>query len=139
MDPVAAFSLAGTVLQFVDCGTKFVRLARRLHQQGAEATDLFQIQKLTESLDAILPKLKSREDDGNIDKSLNELALDCSKTVTRLLVILQKLNIAGNARKRDVIKAAFRSIYKENEIQSLQNELSSFRDQLNLHLLVSLR
>lgn len=140
MDPVVAFSLAGTILQFLDSGTKFVKLARRLYKHGSDdANDHVHLLKITEDLDAVLLTLKSTENDGDREKSISQLALDCGKTATRLLAILQKVRTSGNISKRDALKAAFRLIYKEDEIKSLHDILSSFRDQLNLHLLLSLR
>ncbi|KAF2676622.1 hypothetical protein K458DRAFT_410325 [Lentithecium fluviatile CBS 122367] len=140
MDPVAAFSLAGTILQFIDSGTRFVGLARGLYRSGSDDTNSHgDLLKLTKSLDAVLPKLKSTASDDDMEKSLNQLALDCGKTTARLLSILQKVKMAENARKRDALKAAFRLICKEDEIKSLQDQLSSFQNQLNLHLLLSLR
>lgn len=140
MDPVVAFSLAGTILQFVDSGTKFVALAWRLHRpESDDANDHGDLLKITENLDAILPKLKSTESDSDTEKSVSQLALDCGKTAARLLTILRKVKTAENARKRDALKAAFRLICKVDEIKSLQDRLSSFRNQLNLHLLLSLR
>jgi hypothetical protein len=89
MDPVAAFSLAGTILQFVDSGTKFVTLAWRLYRsESDDANDHGDLLKITENLDAILPKLKSTESDGDTEKSVSQLALDCGKTAARLLAIL---------------------------------------------------
>lgn len=140
MDPVVAFSLAGTILQFLDSGTKFVKLAQGLYKhESDDANDHVHLLKITEDLDAVLLTLNSTENDGDREKSISQLALDCGKTATRLLAILQKVRTSGNIRKRDALKAAFRLIYKEDEIKSLHDILSSFRDQLNLHLLLSLR
>lgn len=140
MDPVVAFSLAGTVFQFLDSGTKFVKLARRLYQHGSDDTnDHVQLRKITEDLDAVLLTLKSTENDCDREKSISQLALDCGKTAARLLAILQKVKTSEDTRKRDALKAAFRLIYKENEIKSLHDQLASFRDQLSLQLLLSLR
>jgi hypothetical protein len=140
MDPVTAFSLAGTILQFVDSGTRFVMLAWRLYRsEPDDVNDHGDLLKITESLDAILPKLKSTESDSDTEKSVSQLALDCGKTAARLLAILQKVKATENARKRDALKAAFRLTCKVDEIKSLQDRLSSFRNQLNLHLLLSLR
>lgn len=140
MEAVAAFSLAGTILQFIDSGTKFVGLVRRLYQHKSDDdSEYVPLLKITENLDAILPELKSAENGSDREKSLGQLALDCRKTAAQLLAILRKVKTAGNSRKRDALKAAFRLVYKEDEIKSLQDQLSSFRNQLNLHLLLSLR
>ncbi|KAF2726585.1 hypothetical protein EJ04DRAFT_506934, partial [Polyplosphaeria fusca] len=140
MDPITAFSLAGTILQFIDSGTRFAGLAWKLYSSETEDTsDHGDLLKITKDLNDILPHLQSTKSGIQTEKNLCQLALDCSKTTARLLAILQKVTIAKNARKRDALKAAFRSICKQNEIEYLQSQLSSFRNQLNLHLLLSLR
>ena len=140
MEAVAAFGLAGTVLQFLDSGARFVTLARSFYKQGADNTnDHLHLLMITESLTAIFPTLSNLKSDNGIEHGLTQLATDCSKTAVRLLTILQGIRDPGFSRKRDAIKTAFRLIYKEDEIKSLQEQLSSFRDQLNLLLLLSLR
>ncbi len=140
MDPVTAFNVAGTIVQFIDSGTRFVVLARKLYQHGSDdASDHHSLQKMTEDLDTILSELQLSGDHSDRGQSLSQLALDCGKTTARLLTILQKTKVPENSRKRDALRAAFRSLCNEDEIKSLQTQLSSFRNQLNLHLLLSLR
>ena len=140
MEAAAAFALAGTILQFVDSGARFVTLARSLYRQGADNTnDHFHLLMITESLSTVIPKLGASKVEHEAEGGLGQLATDCSKTATRLLNILQTIRNPGHSRKRDAVKTAFRLICKEDEIKSLQEQLTSFRDQLNLHLLLSLR
>lgn len=140
MEPIVAFSLAGTILQFVDSGTRFAALALKLYQKGSDDTDdHVHLLKISEDLDAVLPKLTPMRHDGEGANSMIQLAADCRTTATRLLAILQKLKTTKDTRRRDAIKAAFRLIYQKDEIKSLQDQLASFRNQLNLHLLLSLR
>ena len=140
MDPVLAFGLAGTILQFVDSSTRFVAVARKIYRHGSDdAEDHIHLLKITECLDEALPKLTRIENSSETEQSLNQLALDCSKTAKRLLAILQKIKSAGNTRKRDALRTAFRLISNEHEIKSLDDQLSSFRNQMNWHLLLSLR
>ena len=140
MEPVVAFSLAGTILQFVDSGTKFVALAVRLYQKGSDdADDHVHLLKIIKDFKALLPELTLRRNDGDGVTGITQLAADCGKTATHLLTLLQKVKTTKNTRRRDAIRAAFRLIYHKDEIKSLQDQLASFRSQLNLHLLLSLR
>jgi hypothetical protein len=126
MDPVIAFSLAGTILQFVDSGTRFVMLAWRLYRsESDDVNDHDDLLKITENLNAILPKLKFMESDSDTEKSVSQLALDCGKTAARLLVILQKVKTTENARKRDALKAAFRLTCKVDGSSSFRTGCSS--------------
>jgi hypothetical protein len=140
MDPVSAFSLAGTILQFIDCGTRFVGLAWGLYQSKSDDSNtLIDLLTMTGNLDAVLPELISTKGHNDPERGLGQLAQECGKTTARLLDILQKVRAAEHARKRDALKAAFRLICKEREINALQDQLSAYRNQLNLHLLLSLR
>ena len=140
MDPVSAFSLAGTILQFLDSGARFVGLVQDLYQDGLSDHDHHvHVLKVTEDLQKLLPELRSEDDNSGKEGSLTQLANRCNKTATRLVNILQKVKSGQNTRKRDAVKSAFKLLCREDEVDSLQDQLSSIRDQLNLHLLLSLR
>ena len=140
MDPVSAFSLAGTILQFLDSGARFVMLAQALYQDGLSVHDPHvHVLEVTEDLQNLLPEIQSTDDSSGKVDSLTHLANSCNKTATRLINILRQVKNRQNNRKRDAVKSAFKIFCKENEVKSLQDQLSSFRDQLNLHLLLSLR
>lgn len=138
MDPFTAFSLIETVFQFLDCGSRFIFLARSLYQTGSDPPETYDhLVKIAKDFETILPELKDAKSAN--DKDLAHLAVECSKTVMRLSSILQRVTATHSVRKRDAMKAAFRLMYKKDEISSLQDQLGSFRDQINLHLLISLR
>lgn len=140
MDPVTAFSLAGTILQFIDTGSKFVLLAHRLYRTASEDDrERSDVSKVTGTLLDLLPKLKASADSDDDEQNIRQLAKDCGRTALQLLNVLKKLNMPESPRKRDALKIAFRMIYKEDEIKLLQDRLNSFRAQLNLELLYSLR
>lgn len=140
MDPVPSFSLAGTILQFLDSGARFVKLAQDLYQDGLGAHDRHvHVLKVTEDLQKLLPELQSTDDSSSKEVSVRQLANNSNRTATRLIKILQKVKNGQNTRKRDAVKIAFRLLCKESEINSLEDQLSSFQFQLNLHLLLSLR
>ena len=140
MDPVTAFAIAGTILQFIDSSTQFIVLARKLYYYGSDDDGIHtNLLKITEDLDTILPKLSTTQHADAEEQSLSQLALDCAETAGQLLDILRNVKLPQKSRKRDAIKAAFQLTCKEEKIKSLQDQLYSFRNQLNLHLLVSLR
>ena len=140
MDPVSAFSLAGTILQFLDSGARFVMIAQDLYRDGLGDHDRHvHVLRLTEDLQKLLPELQSTDGSSGIDDSLSQLANSCNKTATRLIIILQKVKNGQNTRKRDAVMSAFKLFCKENEVKSLEDQLSSFRNQINLHLLLSIR
>lgn len=140
MEAVAAFSLAGTILTFIDSGSRFVLLAHKLYKSSSDdAFDHQALQEITESLTVALSQLLDKGNMEPKDNSLAHLAKECHKTASDLLAILQKVSAKGSARKRDALQSAFRIVCKGDEIESLRNRLSEFRGQLNMHLLLSVR
>ncbi|KAL9610544.1 MAG: hypothetical protein Q9167_004756 [Letrouitia subvulpina] len=80
MDPFTAFSLVGTVLQFLDCGSRFISLARSLYQTGSDTPETYDhLIKIAKDLETILPELKDAKSAGEKDKDLAQLAVGCSK------------------------------------------------------------
>ena len=135
MDPISAFSLAGTVLQFLDSGSRFVLLAKRLYDGNLEEAPLSYaaLQTAAVDLEEILPQLDNSTDGSN-DGQVRQLAHECGKTARKLLVTLGKLKLEDAPRKRDAIKTAFRSICKEKEINSRRNQIQELRTQISFHL-----
>ena len=147
MDPVTAFSLAGTILQFIDSGSKFIGFAWRLYRTGNAKDDLPEVIMLTEHLDQVLKRLGSPsaspavclvQSDGASD-GLFQLAAECKDVASQLLAILKSLRLNHNPRRRDALRLAFHLMWKEDDIKSLQSRLDAFRSQFNLHLLITLR
>jgi len=149
MDPASAFSLAGTILQFIDTGGKFVGLALKFHRSTDEALSTFtELGGLTNNFELILAELEVPSCDsalpGQNQDGLVQLAGDCRKVIDELKELLKRFNIdniskKGKKSKRDAIKLAFDSMWSDPEIVSLRSRLDGFRAQMNLHLLVSLR
>jgi hypothetical protein len=143
-EAIAAFSLAANIIQFVDFGGRLVSDAWSIHQKGRSGFgEILDLEKITEDLkltlvDLISP-LESSEDKTDSQRSLEELAEQCSQLVSEILSSLSKIGLSDKLRKRDALKAAFRLVWKEDEIKSQQMRLENIKHQLNLHILVSLR
>jgi hypothetical protein len=164
MGVVAALGLAGTILQFLKADGKFVRPAWRLQKSGHDAlehhSELAMItnkQRVHGWAGAAGPGVgvTPEPDPTNpTDPGLARLAADCRRVASDLLALLKAApalipegsGSPQNARvqsimlrKRDAAKAALKIIIKEDEIKQLQERLASLRNQLSLHLFLSLR
>jgi hypothetical protein len=148
MDPVTAFALAGTILQFIDAGAKFAGLAWNIYHSvptRSETCDhLNELATITQSLEDVLGPLSSRPNHPSHeeqDNGLADLADECKGVVQQLLSLLHKLGFPNNppGRKRDALKAALQATWNKSEIEFLRSRLDGFRAQFNIHLLVSLR
>jgi hypothetical protein len=153
-EAVAALSLASNVLQIIDSGTKFASIAWKIYHSGRVASasfdDLEYLPKINFDLQGVLKDLRGESTSQNVSQNhrcIIDLAVECGKIAEELTKSLGQIhaNSLGHIhardekRKRDAIKLAFRSMWKEKEINSLQERLVEHRHQLTLHLLVSLR
>jgi hypothetical protein len=146
-DAIAALSLASNVLQVIDFGSKFVSIAWKIYRSGKSAVDsvdeLADLQKINSNLYGLLDKLQAPSsglDDVSSDHhGIIHLATECSRLVQKLLGFFRSLGLGENGRKRDAIKAAFKIMWKEDDILAVQDAINEFRQQLTLNLLVSLR
>jgi hypothetical protein len=146
-DAVAALGLASNVLQVIDFGSKFLSIAWKIYRSGKSAVDsvdeLADLQKINSNLYGVLDKLQAPSSGLNDVLSdhhgIIQLATECSRLVQKLLGFFRNLGLGENGRKRDAIKAAFKIMWKEDDIQAVQDAINEFRQQLTLNLLVSLR
>ena len=141
-EALVAVGLASNIIQFIDVGSKFVSSAWRIYQTGETKAD-FQSETIVD-LKTVLARLKSSQtdpaqNDNEDEAGFQELVVKCQRLASELLLSLQKIKLPSKARKRDAMKAAFKTIYRKDEIKSLQAKLDDFREQLIFHLLNLIR
>jgi hypothetical protein len=137
-EAIAALALAGNVLQFIDFGSRFISHAWKVYKTGVDGADAVpNLQLLTTDLQNVLTSLQRRQEGDS--PGMGRLCEECSRVARRLLESLNLLNLPDKMRKRDAVKAAFKATWNRDEIKAFQQELDGFRQQLTLHLLLSLR
>lgn len=146
MDPVSAFSLAGTILQFIDFGSKILGLAWQLYQRNNEGLkELEELNELTKHMHKVLHGFGAAPIGASLAgaqyRSLVQLSEQCVKVGTELMSLLEKLGVTRAVKRNafGVLKTAFQIVWDDAEIKSLQSRVSGFRSQLNLELLILLR
>ncbi|RYP45338.1 hypothetical protein DL768_008302 [Monosporascus sp. mg162] len=138
-EAVAALGLAASVLQFLDCGSRFVSQAWRIYKTGADGMeDVPNLQLMVQQLQEALADLQKNHTAGD-SPGLAQLSEGCSRVARRLLESIDCLSIPQKGKKRHALKTAFMMAWKRDEIKALQQELDGFRNQLSLQLLTSLR
>lgn len=147
MDPISAFSLAGTVIQFVDFGAKVVSRTRQLYQDGQLSVHK-QAKYATEDLLDFSTKLQQSQhpelqakrmtDD---DKALAALCQDCDAIAKMLLNQLAKLQLPenGNRQRWNTVGQALRSICAQEQLAELDNRLAGYRRAMDSRILGLLR
>ena len=126
MDPASAFALAGTILQFIDSGSRFCKLAYQIHYAEAGGPEPWSdLRKLTQSFNDVLKAFKSSSNDTGEPESqyggLAKVASECEEIGKVLLGRLQEVFVSSHSRKRHILKRAFEITFMEGEIKSLKS------------------
>lgn len=145
MDPLTAFGLSASLVQFITFATSLVQKSVEVHdsQSGLLAvldieetyTSLLQfnsrLQDYSLSHQIIYADLEVRHD----FESLAALAESCKADCTTLIEVVSKLRVQDGPRRRlKSFKAAFQAYRKMDDIKSLEERLSRIASQITLHL-----
>jgi hypothetical protein len=152
MDPLSALSLAGSIIQFVDFGTKLLSGAGELYKSPTGTLKInHQIELTTNDLKALITKLRSsfyletqpdpvNEDDEVQRESFRNICDEAADVAQGLLERLSKLKVEDeNHRRIRSIQQVIRAAWKEKEILALQERLQGFRRLLETKVIFSVR
>ncbi|KAI1878958.1 hypothetical protein JX265_003135 [Neoarthrinium moseri] len=146
-EAVATLSLASSILQVIDFGTKVATTAFkafRASKLGREdANEVSQLQIVYQSLSSTLKTIQEQyavnKSDSQDDGGMGELAKGCTELAKELVQTLHRIGLADAKKKRSALWAALKLAWKHEEIISLQSRLGEFRSQLAMCLLLSVR
>ena len=142
MDPFTAFSLAGTIVQFVDFGGKIVITALKIYRSPSDTTqDGLDAKKVADSMSTLKSKIESglSRSSTTTDKHLLDLGGQCFDIANDIIEVFRSPNMSQIPSARRAIKQALRLAWKKEDIETLKERLASFREQLEFHILVDLR
>lgn len=142
MDPVSALSLAAGALSVLDVGFRALSTCREIYQKGclAEHRDT---QDITEQLLETTKQLENSVGSVSIagarrSGDVIEVSKKCSKTATKLLSELRKLQQDPKGGFRQVIGRSMRTMRKKQYLTEIQKKLERERDILNTRILTQL-
>lgn len=145
MDPLTAVSLAGTIVQFVDFSSKIVSKGYHLYTSGeGSLPENERLNYVTSDLKALSMRLKHHDRLGcstKDEQALEDMASRCSAISDELLAKLEKLRVSKNAKHRrwKSFRQALKSVWSKEDLDRLAATLREYRDQLEFHILLSLR
>ncbi|KAI1126841.1 hypothetical protein F5Y10DRAFT_203305 [Nemania abortiva] len=135
MDPVSALSLAANIYAFVEAGFKAVSLFNDIRRNGLRETrDNTERRAITEDLETISNELATQS-----SPFLKDVGENCSKLSKELLELLDKLIIKKPGSVRERVAVVYRSYRRSSDISSLESRLDTYRRQLMVNLLHTLR
>ncbi|KAF2735528.1 hypothetical protein EJ04DRAFT_563219 [Polyplosphaeria fusca] len=147
VEALAAVSLAGNILQFVEVGAKVLAKSKQIYLSAdGMADDIFNISTVINELDGASDKLK--QDIGPseaatvptaMDASLDTLRKRCCSVNEELRGVLRDLSVDGKNTKWKSLKKALAHEWKSGRLQAIQASLFTVRDQMQFQITVSLR
>lgn len=129
MEALAAVSLAGNILQFLDFVGDVVSKSRRVVSSEDKHRD-----DITYHLKILNNRLLCASND--IDTGLKELCCQCNSVADDLLLILENTKVKKETTRLQSLRKALRSVWGKERIVELETQLSTFRQELSLCILV---
>jgi len=152
MDPLSATSLTATIMTVIDFSSKIICMTKQAHDSASgQLIGHSELEQTTKTLHNLARKLRTilatpeKQDaganpDGDPDSACYELGEGCLRVTTELLYVLDR--VKGKAGKRSMwtsLRQAILTIWKQDEINGLERRLDRYRQELSLHLIISLR
>jgi hypothetical protein len=139
MEALAVIGLVGNIVQFVDFGSKLISKSIQLYQSSdGVLTENINMETATNHLFRLNNKLENAANSTG-DKALQALCKSCGTVADELLGALDKLKVHEEKKKWKSMRKALRSLWSKEKIQEIEKQLASFREELNLHIVVDLR
>lgn len=141
---LAAFALAGNVLQFLEFGKTLVDRGLSIHRAGGNAPeDLQDLRDAIASLQAAANQLKVPQSERGILLPRNQHVLRvadrCTERLAALTSALDSIGLWDDKRRWGSIILAFKTTWHRQELGDIEAHMSSLRGSLNMALLQSLR
>jgi hypothetical protein len=73
------------------------------------------------------------------DQTLEDVCKGCISLSERMLKSLEGLKVQAGAGKRRLFCRAVKSVWSQEELKDMASQLATYREQIELHVLVSLR
>ncbi|KAK2006326.1 hypothetical protein LZ32DRAFT_570436 [Colletotrichum eremochloae] len=143
-ESIAAFALAGNILQFTEFAAKFANKCIEIHRAGGSAPDeLREIHDFVTRQQTTSQRLHISE--AERAKLLPEhtevlhVSDQCSKKFSEILGTLDRIGLKGNKTTWGTVTAAFKATWNEKKIEGLRSDFMLFNQGLQTALLRSLR
>lgn len=136
----AALGVAAAIAQFVDIGLRCISQTKEVLQSADGLTKINgELRLIATNAEEQSDLLLSNSAVTKPDSPLAILLKQCKQVAAELTKELKWLQFdPASARKRDRARALWRTIIDKDAIPQLERRLSSLRDQICFHILISL-
>jgi hypothetical protein len=146
LDPISALSSASCCAQFVDYTSLMISGSTEICKSSdGDLIDHNHLEGVANRLlvlsnDIQIPnRVSSLNQVVSVEQELTELCEECGSISRQLLSALIMLQFHGRKEKWPSIRHALRSIWSQEQINTLQKQLDYFRHRLVVDILLSLR
>jgi hypothetical protein len=150
MDPLTAFSLAGTIIQFIDFSSKILGGARHVYKSASgELSANEEMRVITLDIRAMVSKLQSRVQPNTairvtpVEEPLCSICDRVELVATELLDKLELLQVGGGVkgprRAWKSLNQAIRSAWNREELQALLEKLKTLKHMLESVVMMGFR
>ena len=138
MEALAAVSLAGNILQFLDFTHDAISKSRQIHTSiSGTLKEHADLKGLTTDLKDLSGRLQASS--GSVDLVLEQLCSRCREVADELLEALESLRVKGKHTRFQCLRKALKVLWGQEKLRKLEERLAGFRHELNLHITVELR
>jgi hypothetical protein len=146
MEPLSALSIATAAAQFLDFAGSILSSTYKIY--ASNPGDLGQnndVRSITKRLIDLNMKLEAGLTYPNHaplssqDNHIARLGKDCNEIGNRLVLALDRIQSQKKTGLWGSFRLALATVWGHGEIESLQQTLSSYRQQISMHVLVALR
>ena len=145
MNPLTVVGLASNVILLVDFFIPLVAKGVKIYTDGSLVENI-SAEKITQSHKGLNDKLQCSVQDSSCggplsgaDQSLMGLCADCERTANQLLIKFGRIRVTSKHRKWKSARQALKSVTNNDNLEQLANRLATYRNEINLHVTISLR
>lgn len=140
MEALVALGLAGNVVQFIQFACDVISETQKIHRSAADASaERRDLETVAEHLRELTTPLQVPAGAaGGLE--FGKLLASCNEAAKELRSAIQELKVKdGPHRKWHCFSKALLAVWKKEKISSFQNRLFLLRDQIQLHIVGSIR
>lgn len=149
IDPLTAISLASSIVQLLDCGSKLVVKGYRIYRSAEGTTTenletgrvVADLQSFSEGIKHSSSAISSSTKD---EEALLQLASKCTILADDLLRMIENLKVPKEGRGKYIpsveqLTKIFKTMRREDDIRQIRAKLTTYREQMNSRLLSIIR
>ena len=138
MGALAAVSLAGNILQFLNLTGDAIFKSRQIHASiSGTLKEHEHLESLTNNFKCLSGRLQTSV--GPVDSVLEQLCSSCIQVTDELLKALKHFVAKGQKTRPQSFRKALKAIWGKEKLKILEESLAEFRQEMTLHLTVDLR